>query len=211
MTDKAEEILEALWVKTQEEGHPSVKPWFSQAEDATDELIKSGHIKIASGKISFTDKGKEIGENLVRRHRLSERLFTDVLELKKKFIHSISCQFEHLLHEGTEDNICILLGHPVVCPHGKPIPAGKCCKEFKEITNLLISPLTHLRSSQKGKIAYLRTKDNKILQKLMAMGVFPGTNISLVQKFPSFVFQIGHSQFAIDKEMAENIYVRIAQ
>ena len=45
---------------------------------------------------------------------------------------------------------------------------------------------------------------------MIAMGVLPNTRILLIQKFPSYVFQIGKSQFAIDKELAGNVYVRPA-
>ncbi|PIU41687.1 MAG: DtxR family iron (metal) dependent repressor, partial [Candidatus Omnitrophica bacterium CG07_land_8_20_14_0_80_42_15] len=62
--------------------------------------------------------------------------------------------------------------------------------------------------NQKGEVAYIHSKDHKKLQKLMAMNILPGMEITLIQSFPSYVFQIGQSQFAIDKELAENIFVR---
>jgi len=43
----------------------------------------------------------------------------------------------------------------------------------------------------------------------MAMGVLPGLKIAMIQKFPSYVFKVGETQFAIDEEMAEGIYVRL--
>jgi DtxR family Mn-dependent transcriptional regulator len=67
--------------------------------------------------------------------------------------------------------------------------------------------LTGLKNGQKGEIASIYTEDHDKLKKLMAMGVLPGIKISLVQKFPSYVFQIGHSQFAIDKEIAECVFI----
>jgi len=45
----------------------------------------------------------------------------------------------------------------------------------------------------------------------MAMGALPGISVTMIQKFPSYVFQIGQSQFAIDQEMAEGIYVRLGK
>lgn len=71
--------------------------------------------------------------------------------------------------------------------------------------------LNNLGIGQKGKVARIHTKERNKLQKLMAMGVLPGIAISLIQKFPSYVFQIGHSQFAVDKELAECIFVRKAE
>jgi len=67
--------------------------------------------------------------------------------------------------------------------------------------------MTRLNVNQTGKIVHINTTDHKKLQKIIAMGVLPGISITLLQKFPSYVFQIGQSQFAIDKELAENIFV----
>ena len=209
LSDRAEEILETLWLHG-EESRESVDLGVSKGEPAIDELERSGHVKLVSDKITLTEKGRYEGRQIVRRHRLAERLFTDVLDIKKKLVHPVSCQFEHLLHEGIDENICILLGHPKTCPHGKPIPEGECCRKSKETIGKAISMLTGLAVNQKGKVAYIHTKDSKRLQKLMSLGVLPGMSISLIQKFPSYVFQIGQSQFAVDKELAEAIFVRRA-
>jgi len=148
----------------------------------------------------------------VRRHRLAERLLADVFDIKNKIINEVSCKFEHLLHEGLEDSVCTLLGHPKVCPHSKPIPPGKCCREKinKKLLKLL-APLSDLEVKDKGKIAYLQAKDRSQMQKLINIGAMPGVSIVLLQKFPSYVFQIGQSQFAIDKELASSICVRLAR
>jgi DtxR family Mn-dependent transcriptional regulator len=120
----------------------------------------------------------------------------------------MGCKFEHLLFEEVEENVCTLLGHPKVCPHGKAIPPGKCCVKAAREAVRVVCPLKDLEVKSQGKIAYLATNDPRRLNKLMAMGVLPGLSITMVQKFPSYVFQIGQSQFAVDKELAEGVYVR---
>lgn len=209
ISDRAEEILETLWVHVEEEKQESLDLGIARGEPAIDELWKSGHIKLIEDKITLTDKGRTEGQKIVRRHRLAERLFADILDIKKKLVHPLSCQFEHLLSDGIEDNICTLLGHPKTCPHGKPVPQGDCCRKSKENIDKVISSFDKLEVNRKGKVAYIHTKDHKKLQKLMAMGVLPGMPIALIQKFPSYVFQIGQSQFAIDKALAECIFVRL--
>lgn len=72
-----------------------------------------------------------------------------------------------------------------------------------------ILPLANLKSGQNGKIADVHTKNHETLKKLTAMGIMPGIKIALIQKFPSYVFQLGQSQFAADKELAKCIFVRI--
>lgn len=211
LSDRAEEILERLWVYA-EEGKSTVDLGLSESEPAISELEGSGFIRFSGDrheKTLLTEKGRKEGERVLRRHRLAERLFSDVLELKKSLIHPVSCQFEHLLHEGIEDNICILLGHPKTCPHGKPIPRGDCCRASRETVDKVISALSSMRVGQKARIAYIHTQDDSRLQKLLSIGALPGARISLIQRFPSFVFRIGHSEFAVDREMADAIYVRL--
>ena len=158
------------------------------------------------------EKGRAQAQGALRRHRLAERLMTDVLYVKGEQMNKVSCKFEHLLHRGLEDNVCTILGHPKLCPHGKPIPPGKCCQEKDKKKFLkFVSSLSELQARDKGEIAYLHTKDKSQMQKLMSMGVLPGASIVLIQRFPSYVFLIGHSQFAVDGELASAIYVRLTK
>ena len=209
ISDRAQEILESLWGREDGETNEPATLGVAKGEPEIEELLKLALVKVHHEKITLTDKGRSEGEKVVRRHRLAERLFTDVLDFKEELVHSVSCRFEHLLHENMEDNICILLGHPTTCPHGKRIPPGECCRKSQKQTGKVVASLASLTARQKGKVAYIHTKDQKKLQKLMAMSVLPGLSISLLQTFPSYVFQIGQSQFAIDKELAESIYIRL--
>ncbi len=210
LADRAEEILETLWIELVELKKKRCDVGILKDDESLKELANLGYVEIKNRQIGLTGKGREEARSCLRRHRLAERLSVDVLEIKKKLVHETSCKFEHLLHKGLEENICTLLGHPKICPHGKPIPDGKCCRDFKKEPEKLISPLSQLPPGKKGKIAYIHTKDRHILKKLMSMGTLPGISISLIQRSPSYVFQIGKSQFAIDKELASHIYVRLS-
>lgn len=212
LSERAEEILEALWIQMEEQGKKQLDLGASRDEPAIEELIRLGLIRKDLDHIHLLEKGKMHAMACVRRHRLAERLLADVFDIKKKIINEVSCKFEHLLHEGLEDNVCTVLGHPKVCPHSKPIPPGKCCREKinKKLLKFL-APLSDLEVKDKGKIAYLQAKDRSQMQKLINIGAMPGISIVLLQKFPSYVFQIGQSQFAIDKELASSIYVRLTK
>lgn len=211
LSERAEEVLEALWIQKEEEGKKPLDLGILRDDPAQKELASLGYIKIESGHIALLEKGKKEAEAAIRRHRLAERLMADILDVKSKIIEEVSCRFEHLLHKGVEENVCILLGHPKVCPHGKPIPAGNCCRVFEKKAGPLVISLSEMNAGQKGKIAYINTKDHEKLKKLLAMGALPGSQISLVQKFPSYVFQIGQTQFAVDREISEAIYVRLVK
>jgi len=69
--------------------------------------------------------------------------------------------------------------------------------------------LANLKNGQNGKVTAIHTKNQEKLKKLMIMGILPGVKIGLIQRFPSYVFQVGQSQFAVDKELAKCILVKI--
>ncbi len=212
LSEQAEEILEALWIQLEEQGKKPLDLGASRDDPAIEDLVKRGYIRKDIDHIHLLEKGKSHAAACVRRHRLAERLLADVFAVKKNIINEVSCKFEHLLHEGLEDSVCSLLGHPKQCPHGKLIPEGKCCRERKDKKlPKFLATLADLEIKDKGKIAYLQAKDTSQMQKLISIGAIPGVSITLIQKFPSYVFQLGNSQFAIDKELASAIYVRLTR
>ena len=205
LTDRAEEILEKLWEEIEENGKV---PDITVLSDvvAFKELEEKGYLSVKDRKL-LTAKGREEGKLCVRRHRLSERLLADVFQMKGPNVHETGCKLEHILKKGLEDKICTLLGHPSTCPDGSPIPPGKCCGKGEKELKSIILPLSEMKKGHKGKIAYIQTGDRSMLRKLMAMGVLPGSTITLIGRFPSYVFQIGESQFAVDKNAASRINV----
>jgi DtxR family transcriptional regulator, Mn-dependent transcriptional regulator len=211
LSEKAEEVLEALWVAVEEEGQAYLDPLsmgFPADDPAYKELTGQTLVEIRQGMVYFRPEGREEGKNTIRRHRLAERLMMDVLNIRGEDGDHRACQFEHLLNEGVDAKVCTMLNHPTTCPHGKPIPPGACCVEARAQGDLGIVPLTEFKSGQEGEIAYIQTEDNKKMQKLMAMGVLPGNRIVLVQAFPSYIFRVGYSEFAIDTNLAREIFVR---
>lgn len=209
LSERAEEILETMWIGIVEERKDSLSLGLSAREEAVAELLQDGYIRVAEAEVFLEEKGKEEGERIIRRHRLAERLLTDVLDVKRGLTHEIGCRFEHLLHEGIDENVCTLLGHPRICPHGKPIPPGRCCRKSAREVARVVAPLKDLEVRDRGTIAYLATDKPERLHRFIAMGALPGLQIQVIQKFPSYVFQIGESQLAVDQEMAEGIYVRL--
>jgi Fe2+ transport system protein FeoA len=63
-------------------------------------------------------------------------------------------------------------------------------------------PLNELEINRKARVSHLETQDRSTLHKLIAIGALPQTEITLIQKFPSYVLQIGRSQYCIDRELA---------
>jgi DtxR family Mn-dependent transcriptional regulator len=211
LSEKAEEILESMWIAIEEEGKGFVdlESVSVTADDpALGELSGHAFIEVKGERIHFRPEGRAEGEKTIRRHRLAERLMMDVLNIRGDNAEIKACQFEHLLNEGVDVKVCTMLNHPTTCPHGKRIPPGDCCEEAKRSGDLGVVPLTELKPGGEGEIAYIQTEDSKKMQKLMAMGVLPGNRIVLTQAFPSYIFRVGFSEFAIDTAMAREIFVR---
>ncbi len=212
LSQKAEEILELLWVMTQEEPHQTVQlknEEYSPDSPEMEDLLRMGFVKYEGKNLILQGEGMKEAESVVRRHRLAERLMADVLDIQETLLEKNACQFEHLLLEEVEENVCTLLGHPRECPHGKPIPIGPCCKRAALEVKRVVLSLSELSPGDRGRVAYLRTGNSQRLQKLLTLGILPGVGVEMLQRFPSFVFRIGHSQMAVDREMAEGIYVRL--
>jgi len=71
-----------------------------------------------------TYEGRCEARKVVRRHRLAKSLFASVLDLDAEKRETVACEAEHTLLPEVEEAICILLGHPTLCPDNKPIPPG---------------------------------------------------------------------------------------
>jgi DtxR family Mn-dependent transcriptional regulator len=208
LSHEAEEILETLWTELEEAGGPATQA-AAASDAALEELAQAGLITRAGGRIHLTEPGRKEAEGAIRRHRLAERLMVDVLAIGEEDFCETGCRFEHLLQEGVEESVCTLLGHPVVCPHGKPIPPGPCCREFRRSARKVVSPLSSMEAAEEGRVAYINAREPGQLQKLMAMGVLPGMALRMIQTFPSFVFQVGQTQYAVDRDLADCVYVRL--
>jgi len=173
-------------------------------------LSSSGLIKMDGDEIIFTKAGETSAKAIVRGHRLAERLMVDVLGKKVEDTEQAACEFEHILDPGIVDSICILLGHPRQCPHGALIPEGKCCVDLKNSTKSIVTSLSELKAGTSAKVAFISSKDNERMHRLLSLGFTPGTKIKVQQKSPTLVLEIAQSQIAIDSDVGNDIKVWVS-
>src|SRR5437660_4246608 len=108
------------------------KPFINPCHDA----LKPAGVSTGDGSmvVELTERGRKKAADIIRRHRLAERLFTDSLALDSETeIEQQACKFEHILSPEATEKICTFLGHPRTCPHGAPIPPGACCEKHRQI------------------------------------------------------------------------------
>ncbi len=76
---------------------------------------------------------------------------------------------------------------------------------YQETTEL--TRLAELANEESAVITRIMSHDVATIQKLMALGVIPGMAVTMLQRFPSFLFQVGHTQIAVDHSIAATVEV----
>lgn len=213
LTEQMVEVLEALWT-LEEKGDATCDDVIREAAARVSHevLEKLHHDRIiiiqGAGRVNLAPEGRKLAEQIIRRHRLAERLICDVLGAKVDDSEAAACEFEHLLAEGITNSICTLLGHPRLCPHNRPIPKGECCRQDREELKPIVIPCNQLGVGESARIAYFCTAEHARLLKLSSLGLTPGGRVKLLQKWPSFVLQVEETEIALEEDVARNIYVR---
>jgi DtxR family transcriptional regulator, Mn-dependent transcriptional regulator len=211
-SEEITEVLEAIWTLQEQQQTATLEKVSQNAsvdvsKGLVDALVKDGLIEIGDEQMSLLPKGRQMAEQIIRRHRLAERLICDVLGAKVEESEDAACEYEHLLAAGITNSICTLLGHPPYCPHNKPIPEGDCCKQARAELKPIVVPCNQLRVGESARVAYLSTKEHARLLRLSALGISPGISLKLIQKWPAYVVQCEETQIALEPEVAQNIYV----
>lgn len=213
LEEEFEELLEEIWTAIESSGEEP-KAGASICKDkitfkqALPELVKHNLLKEEEENVILTESGYEKAKELIRRHRLAERVLGDILNLDNEEVEHSACKYEHVLDEESADSVCTLLGHPRSCPHGKAIPPGKCCEERATYARPLVVPLTKLEEGEECTVAYIGTKDNSRLSYLTSVGIMTDRPVELIRKRPSYILKIDESTIAFDEKVAREIFVR---
>lgn len=73
-------------------------------------------------RLEFTAEGRAKAVHVMRKHRLAERLLSDVIGLEWEYVHEEACRWEHVISEQVERKLLKILGNPTESPYGNPIP-----------------------------------------------------------------------------------------
>jgi len=130
-------LLEQIWVCGEEGNRADVEHIRTPGGvDPVRALARMADLRLVTVKedheVLLTDRGMSRARDVVRRHRLAERLFKDTFSIDDHEAHSQACKFEHIISPELDQRICSFLGHPTTCPHGNPIPPGDCCAPRKK-------------------------------------------------------------------------------
>lgn len=181
-----EDYLKQIWEIVQEEQTPisarlaedlGVTPPAVTA--ALKRMTRGGFLRVErDGRIALTNKGRKIAEHLVLRHRLAEKLLTDMIGLEWSRAHE---EAEKLEHGISTEVVALLLkrfGRESRCPHGVPLFGGlpRLRKKYGAV-KLADAPAGH-----SYEVLRVYEKEREFLNFLAGLGIFPGTRLRVVKR-----------------------------
>jgi len=192
-------------------------------------LAENGYVNYSPYHGStLTEKGLQNAQKIARKHRLLERFLSDVLHIRSDQVHTQACEMEHTLSDEAEESLCRFLKHPDKCPDdGKIIPACNLpftsCEECIQLHNKgleevgkrqqnLVS-ICDVKAGTSAKISFIRG-GHRILQRLLDMGLTPGTSIKVERSAPfngPIEVCVRGSKLALGRGIAANVFVEPTQ
>ena len=209
-----EEYLEAIH-ELEEEGTAVIQARLAErlghSAPSVSEMIKrlrdEGYLEVTNRAVGLTAKGRERAESVVRKHRLAERLLTDVIGLPWHKAHLEACRWEHVISDEVEDRLVELLGHPTTCPHGNPIPGAN-----GPVLDLIA--LGSLEPGDKMRLERVTEQveiDAESLAYLSDHNFVPGANAEVRSKAPdgTLTLELSEGTIALGPLLASQLYVSV--
>ncbi len=210
---RKEEYLESIFKLQQKESPVKISKLaenlglsMASASEMAKKLKQMKLISSTGKKVYLTKRGEKEAKQVIRRHRLSERLLTDMLGFGWDKVHEEACKLEHALSQEVEDRIAESLGNPETCPHGHPIPNKDGV--FVEESTL---PLSSLEPGRKGEIARVPEEDPELLCYLDSLGLKPKVEVEVKEVAPfggPLLIQIGNARHALGQKVASKILIK---
>ncbi|WP_343993713.1 metal-dependent transcriptional regulator [Nocardioides dubius] len=166
--------------------------------------------------LELTEEGQRLATRVMRKHRLAERLLTDVIGLEWELVHAEACRWEHVISEGVERRLIELLGNPTESPYGNPIPGlselGQSTpgEDFMEGVEPL-SEVATLPTEQRvlvRRISEEMQKDEHLMSALRRVGAVPDKVVLVAATADGVLVGSGGETAEITPEAADHIFVR---
>jgi len=214
ISKESEEYLEAIYRLEEKTGSARTMELVRQLKVAPgsvtntiESLERRGLIMHKPYKgVKLTEEGRKLALQVLRRHRLAERLLMDVLRLDWSQVHDAACGLEHAITKDIIKPLEKALKHPKTCPHGNPIPTacGGIIEEKSE-------PLLGLNPKEKAVIVKITEEKSEILKHLAALGLTPGASIEVEGKISfggPITIKVSNRSHKLEHKFASIINVR---
>ncbi|ODA91354.1 dihydrofolate reductase [Leifsonia xyli subsp. xyli] len=166
--------------------------------------------------LELTGDGRRKAVHVMRKHRLAERLLSDVIELEWEYVHEEACRWEHVMSEQVERKLLTMLGNPTESPYGNPIPGlGELGVAETASTGNLVNLVETVRAADSGVTARIRRLgepaqvDPELLSQLKKAGVIPGSTGVFSANGSYVAVQIDGAETGLElpNELAAHIFV----
>jgi DtxR family Mn-dependent transcriptional regulator len=166
--------------------------------------------------LELSERGRQLATRVMRKHRLAERLLTDVIGLEIEYVHEEACRWEHVMSEQVERRLIELLEHPTESPYGNPIPG---LSELGDPHGLVdhfldgVVPLPQVAGATDPsrvvvrRIAEELQKDTEVMSVLRRVGALPGNDILVSRTISGITVARQGETAEIDHDAASHVFV----
>jgi DtxR family Mn-dependent transcriptional regulator len=168
-------------------------------------LVGDGYLEVSNRVLALTPAGRLQAERVVRKHRLAERLLTDVIGLAWDKAHEEAGRWEHVISDEVEALLVELLGNPSTCPHGNPIP-GVVVPERRLAALAACEPGDRIRLERVTEQVEI---DPAALAYLSHHGFLPGTDARVTDRAPdgTLTLEFDEHTIALGPALTQQLYV----
>lgn len=181
-------------------------------------MERHGLVSVSDNRaLQLTDEGRQKAVEVMRKHRLAERLLADVIGLDLEFIHEEACRWEHVMSERVERRLLELLDSPKFSPYGNAIPGLEELGDVSEHndTRTVSMAIAAKDSSEEDRFTVSRLPefvqtDIDLLSKLSDAGIIYGAKVSIVAAGNGVKVQADgfDKDLTLNDEIAEAIIVK---
>jgi DtxR family Mn-dependent transcriptional regulator len=165
--------------------------------------------------LELTDQGAALATRVMRKHRLAERLLTDVIGLDWELVHEEACRWEHVISDDVEKRLLELLGNPVESPYGNPIPGlaelgAIPAGDFMDG----VRPLADVAATVPSQVLIRRIseelqKDEELMSALRRVGARPDKAVSALASGEFITIAAGGESAEVPYDSAEHLFVKV--
>ena len=142
-------------------------------------MVREGLVETTSDKeVVLTSRGRRSAANMVRRHRLAERMVVDLLGLDLHKSHVEAHRLEHAISPELEEKIVARLGNPTTCPFGHPIPGSGYTQPKNSV------PMSEAAEGSEVVVDSVPEDDQELLEYLVNNGLIPGQSVGIKEVAP---------------------------
>jgi DtxR family transcriptional regulator, Mn-dependent transcriptional regulator len=154
--------------------------------------------------VKLTVEGEKIALSIIRRHRLAERLLTDILKAEWSNVHEDACLLEHAITPRVVALLEERLGYPKCCPHGNPIPS-----ETGAINEEACIALTDVTKGESYVVDRIVDEKPENLRVLAEKKITPQNIIKITKQTPTYVnLKVEGNEQSLPAELAVNVFVK---